>query len=89
MRLERVWKETVIFELKAASRNSVAATEECHGKNKLRLPDSESRLEVRDLPHTKYKRKKKKEKKRNVHISQHCAGLRSLHVVLPELFVMQ
>lgn len=42
----RTWKETVIFELKAASRNLVAATEECHGKNNLRLPDSEARLEV-------------------------------------------
>jgi hypothetical protein len=36
----------VIFELKAASRNLVAATEECHGKNKLRLPDPEATLEV-------------------------------------------
>ena len=44
--MERAWKETVIFELKAASRNLVAATEECHGKNKLRVPDSEARLEV-------------------------------------------
>jgi hypothetical protein len=35
----------VIIELKAASRDLVAATEECHGKCKLRLPDSEARLE--------------------------------------------
>lgn len=46
MRLERAWKETVIFKLKTPSRNLVAATEECHGKNKFRLPDSEARLEV-------------------------------------------
>jgi len=36
----------VIFELKAASRNLVAATEDSHSKNKLRLPESEARLEV-------------------------------------------
>lgn len=35
-----------MFELRAASRNLVVATEESHGKNKLRLPDAETRLEV-------------------------------------------
>ena len=34
LRLERAWKETVVFELRAASRNLVASTEESHGKNK-------------------------------------------------------
>jgi hypothetical protein len=46
LRLERAWNETVVFELRAASRNLVVATEESHGKNKLRLPDAETRLEV-------------------------------------------
>lgn len=85
LRLERAWKETVMFELKAASRILVAATEECHGKYMLRLPDSETRLEVGTFRMRNIKAKKL----RNVHITQHCAGLRYLHVVLPELFVMQ
>jgi len=66
LRLERAWKETVMFELKAAYRNLVAATEECHGKNKLRLPDSETILEVGTfrIRNTKAKKERKKRKRK-------------------------